>query len=124
MEVENVPLSEVIPYGKNPRKNDKAVDVVARSIKEFGFLVPIVLDKNNVIVAGHTRVKAATKLGLQEIPVIWADELTPEQIKAFRIMDNKSSEYAEWDMELLQQEVAELKALNVDLQLTGLTELE
>ena len=71
MEVENIPISEIIPYNKNPRKNDKAVDIVAKSIKEFGFKVPIILDKNNVIIAGHTRLKAAIKLGLQEIPVLW-----------------------------------------------------
>lgn len=124
MKIENVPLSEVIPYTNNPRKNDKAVDVVAKSIKEFGFKVPIILDKNNVIVAGHTRLKAATKLGLLEVPVVWADDLTPSQIKAFRIMDNKSSEYATWDMDMLKEEIIDLKEEKFDLDLTGLKEVE
>ena len=124
MEVENIPISEIIPYNKNPRKNDKAVDIVAKSIKEFGFKVPIILDKNNVIIAGHTRLKAAEKLGLKEVPVLWADDLTPEQVKAFRIMDNKSSEYAEWDRELLKGELKELLESNFNLELTGLRESE
>ena len=121
MDVENVPIFEIIPYDKNPRKNDKAVDVVAKSIKEFGFKVPIILDKNNVIIAGHTRLKAAEKLGLKEVPVLWADDLTPEQVKAFRIMDNKSSEYADWNLDLLKTELTDLKNLNFDLDLTGFT---
>ena len=121
MDIENVPLSEVIPYENNPRKNDQAVDIVAKSIKEYGFKVPIILDKNNVIIAGHTRLKAALKLGLQEVPVLWADDLTPEQVKAFRIMDNKSSEYADWNLDLLKTELNELKDLNYDLDLTGFT---
>jgi len=119
MEIENIPISEVIPYENNPRKNKKAVDVVAKSIKEFGFKVPIILDKNNVIVAGHTRLKAAIKLGLTEVPIIWADDLNPEQVKAFRIMDNKSIEYASWDMELLKGELEFLKEKGFDLALTG-----
>src|SRR3990167_8503460 len=124
MDVENIPIAEIIPYSKNPRKNDKAVDIVAKSIKEFGFKVPIILDKNNVIIAGHTRLKAAEKLGLKEVPVLWADDLTPEQVKAFRIMDNKSSEYAEWDRELLKGELKELLESNFNLELTGLRESE
>src|SRR3990167_10141697 len=124
MDVENIPIAEIIPYSKNPRKNDKAVDIVAKSIKEFGFKVPIILDKNNVIIAGHTRKLAAEKLGLKEVPVLWADDLTDEQIKAFRIMDNKSSEYAQWDFELLKTELTELKGLNYDLNLTGFSEVE
>src|SRR3990167_10369698 len=124
MDVENIPIAEIIPYSKNPRKNDKAVDIVAKSIKEFGFKVPIILDKNNVIIAGHTRLKAAIKLGLFEVPVIWADDLTPEQVKAFRIMDNKSTEYADWNMDLLKIELLDLKNANYDLDLTGFNEIE
>lgn len=82
-------LSELIPYENNPRKNDEAVDKVALSISAFGFKVPIVIDKNNVIVTGHTRYKAAKKLGLSVVPCIKADDLTDEQIKAFRLADNK-----------------------------------
>lgn len=124
MEVDTVPIAEIIPYEKNPRKNDRAVDIVAKSIKEFGFKVPIILDKDNVIVAGHTRLKAAQKLGIQELPVIWADDLTPEQIKAFRIMDNKSTEYAQWDFDLLKGELSELKELGFNLELTGFSDRE
>ena len=97
-------VEDIIPYENNPRKNDDAVDFVANSIKEFGFKVPIILDKENVIVAGHTRLKAAEKLGLKEVPCIIADDLTDEQIKKFRIADNKTGEVAFWDNELLKEE--------------------
>ena len=119
MEIENVNTSEIVPYEKNPRKNDKAVDIVAKSIKEFGFRVPIILDKDNVIIAGHTRLKAAEKLGITKVPCTRAANLTPEQVRAFRIMDNKSIEYAEWDNDLLKGELNALKDINFDLELTG-----
>lgn len=99
----------LIPYENNPRNNDKAVDIVAKSINEFGFKVPIIVDRNNVIVAGHTRYKAAKKLGLTEVPVIVADDLTDDQIKAFRLVDNKTSEIATWNDELLIQELMNIK---------------
>ena len=121
MEIEIVPLSEILPYEQNPRKNDRAVDVVVKSIKEFGFRNPIMLDKDNVIVAGHTRARAAHKLGLQEVPIIRIEGLTPAQIRAYRIMDNKSQEHSYWDYPLLKKEIFELKKLNVDLGLTGFT---
>lgn len=124
MEIENIPVSEIIPYEKNPRKNEKAVDIVAKSIKEFGFKWPIMVDKDNVIIAGHTRFKAAMKLGLTEVPVIWADDLTEDQIKAFRIMDNKSHEYADWNIDLLKLELEDLKQSNYDLDFTGFSENE
>ena len=89
MDVKNFPLADIKPYEKNPRKNDSAVDAVANSIKEFGFKVPVVIDADNVIVCGHTRFKAAQKLGLESVPCIIADDLSPEQIKAFRLADNK-----------------------------------
>lgn len=95
----------LIPYANNPRSNDNAVDAVAASIKEFGFKVPIVVDGENVIINGHTRLKAAHKLGLKQVPVIVADDLTPEQAKAFRLADNKTSELAEWDADKLQIEL-------------------
>ncbi len=101
-------ISEIKPYDKNPRKNDEAVKYVAESIKQFGFKVPIVIDANNIIVAGHTRWKAAKKLGLSEVPCIVADDLNDEQIKAFRLADNKVSEKAEWDFELLSEELDDL----------------
>lgn len=105
MNVQEIKLKDIKPYGKNPRKNDDAVPYVAESIKQFGFKVPIVIDKNNVIVAGHTRYKAAKKLGFKSVPCIIADDLTDEQIKAFRLADNKVSEKAEWDLDLLDSEI-------------------
>lgn len=105
MNVQEIKLKDIKPYGKNPRKNDNAVPYVAESIKQFGFKVPIVIDKNNVIVAGHTRYKAARKLGFKSVPCIIADDLTDEQIKAFRLADNKVSEKAEWDLDLLDSEI-------------------
>lgn len=102
-------IEKLKPYENNPRFNDKAVDAVAKSIENFGFKVPIVVDKNNVIVTGHTRLKAAQKLGLAQVPVIVADDLTPEKIKAFRLADNKVSELADWDFSKLEAELAGLE---------------
>lgn len=98
-------INKLIPYENNPRFNDDAVDYVANSIKEFGFKVPVVIDKNNVIVAGHTRLKAAMRLGIEDIPCIVADDLTDEQVKAFRLADNKVGEMAIWDYDALEQEL-------------------
>lgn len=103
---------ELIPYVNNPRNNDQAVDAVASSIKNFGFKVPIVIDSKNEIINGHTRLKAAKKLGIEEVPVIVADDLTEDQIKAFRIADNKVAELADWDEELL---LAELDMIEMDM---------
>lgn len=100
---------DLIPYINNPRNNDGAVDKVASSIKNFGFKVPIVVDGDNEIIAGHTRLKAAKKLGMDEVPCIVADDLNDGQIKAFRLADNRVAEFAEWDMELLESELEELK---------------
>ena len=105
MNIIEMKIGDIIPYEKNPRKNDEAVKYVAESIKQFGFKVPIVIDKNNVIVAGHTRYKASKKLGLKEVPCIVADDLTEEQIKAYRLADNKVAELAEWDIDLLGEEL-------------------
>lgn len=101
---------DLSPYAKNPRKNDKAVGAVANSIKEFGFLVPMVIDRNFEIVCGHTRYKATVKLDMKEVPCVIAEELTPTQIKAFRLADNKVSELAGWDFGLLQDLLDELGA--------------
>ena len=101
-------LKEIKPYEKNARKNDDAVKYVAESIIQFGFKVPIVIDKDNVIVAGHTRYKASKELGLETVPCIVADDLTEEQIKAYRLADNKVSEVAEWDFDLLGDELADI----------------
>lgn len=99
---------DLIPYINNPRNNDGAVDKVASSIKNFGFKVPIVVDGDNEIIAGHTRLKAAKKLGMDEVPCIVADDLNDEQIKAYRLVDNRAGEFSEWDMEILQEELKEL----------------
>lgn len=99
-------IRDLIPYENNPRINDNAVEAVANSIREFGFKVPIIIDTNNTIIAGHTRLKACEKLGIDKIPVIIADDLTEEQIKAFRLADNKVSEIAEWDLIKLEEELA------------------
>lgn len=113
MEIINKKINEVIPYEKNPRKNDQAVEYVANSIKEFGFKVPVVIDSQGVVIAGHTRLKAAKRLGLEEVPCIVADDLSEEQIKAFRLADNKVAEKAEWDFDLLNDELAGI--LDIDM---------
>lgn len=117
-------VDELIPYVNNPRQNDDAVDAVASSIKNFGFKVPIVVDGANEIVNGHTRLKAAKKLGLDEVPVIVADDLTPEQIKAFRLADNKVGEIAEWDNSMLLSELEELAELEFDMTQFGFDDLD
>jgi len=119
MKIELRPLAEIKPYEKNPRLNDQAVEAVARSIREFGFRQPIVVDAEGVIVVGHTRWKAATQLGLERVPVHVALELTPEQARAYRIADNATADLAEWNLELLPAELAELQELDVDLSLLG-----
>lgn len=106
-------LNELVPYEKNPRRNDQAVKYVAESIKQFGFKVPMVIDKDNVIVAGHTRYKASIKLRLEKLPCIVAHDLSEAQIKAYRLADNKVAEKSEWDFELLEQELADLFEFNM-----------
>ena len=108
MEIKSVKIKELKPYEKNPRRNDEAVKFVASSIKEFGFKVPIIVDKDMVIIAGHTRYKAAKKLKLKEVPVIMADDLTDEQVKALRLADNKVAERSEWDFDLLTDELTDI----------------
>lgn len=117
IKIEWIESNKIIPYKNNPRSNDDAVDYVANSIKEFGFKVPIVIDKDNTIITGHTRLKAAKRLGIDKIPCIMADELSEEQIKAFRIADNKVSEVSEWDYEKLY---IELDDIDINMSLFGL----
>jgi DNA modification methylase len=119
MKIEMWKIERVKPYEKNPRKNEGAIDAVAKSIQEFGFRVPIVVDGDGVIIAGHTRLKAAEKLGLAEVPVHVARELSDDQVKALRIADNKLHELSAWDMELLPIELADLQGVNFDLSLLG-----
>lgn len=108
MQIVNVPIEQLTPYAKNPRKNDKAVNAVAESIRQFGMKVPCVIDKDGVLITGHTRVKACKVLGLKEVPCIVADDLTEEQVRAFRLADNKVAELADWDYDLLAEELAEI----------------
>lgn len=110
-------IGELKPYENNPRHNDMAVDAVAASIKQFGFKNPVIIDKDGVIVAGHTRYKAAKKLEITDIPCISADDLSEEQIKAFRLADNKTAELAEWDEDLLGKEMQEI--INIDMSQFG-----
>lgn len=113
MQVQSIKISEVKPYGKNPRKNDDGVEAVANSIKEFGWQQPIVVDKDNVIIVGHTRYKAAKKLGMDKVPVVVADSLSPEQVKAYRLADNKTGELTDWDMGLLDDELADIADIDM-----------
>lgn len=122
MDIISVPINQVKPYKYNPRRNDAAVEGVAASIKRFGFKVPIIIDKDNVIVAGHTRLKAAKKLGLKEVPCIMADDLDEEELRAFRLADNKVAEAATWDMGLLQAELNDI--LSIDMEEFGFEFLE
>ena len=119
MQVELRRITTIKPYDKNPRLNDQAVDAVAASIREFGFRQPIVVDEQGVIIVGHTRYKAALKLGLEKVPVHVAVGLTPAQIKAYRLADNQTASLAQWNYDLLPLELAELQTMNFDLNLTG-----
>jgi ParB-like chromosome segregation protein Spo0J len=119
------PIDRPIPYARNSRKIPaKAIDKVAASIKEFGFRVPIVVDKDDVVICGHTRPLAAKKLGLREVPVHVAENLTPAQVKAFRLMDNRSHQETDWNLELPGPELEDMKGLDFDLELTGFDERE
>lgn len=118
MEIIEVGVGDLKPYEHNPRNNDDAVAAVAKSIEEFGFKVPIIIDKDNCIVCGHTRMKAAMVLGLEKVPCIIADDLSEEQIKAFRLADNKVSELATWDMEALEKELSELDEMDLDFDMS------
>jgi len=124
MKIELWELSRIRPYDNNPRHNDQAVEAVARSIREYGFQQPIVVDADGVIIVGHTRWKAARKLGLEKVPVHVARDLSPEQVKAYRIADNKTAELAEWNYELLPIELGELQGMSYDLGLLGFSEEE
>ena len=117
MKLEMVPIKQLIPYRNNPRRNDGAVEYVKNSILAFGFKVPLVIDKDNVIVCGHTRYKAAVKLNIREVPCVRADDLTDEQVRAFRLADNKVAEKSRWDVDKLEEELADLP--DIDMSLFG-----
>lgn len=122
MKVEAKSIDDIRPYENNPRDNEDAVNAVANSIKEFGWQQPIVVDIEGVIIAGHTRYKAAQKLGLKTVPVVVADNLTEEQVKAYRLADNKTAELADWDMDLLNDELDQIR--NIDMSDFGFDELD
>lgn len=124
MKIQTFPPEEVIPYARNPRVNEHAIDKVASSIKEFGFRQPIVVDKEMVIIVGHVRHQAAKRLGLKEVPVHVADNLTAEQIKAYRIADNRVGEESQWDDEFLALEFSELDTAQFDTAILGFDETE
>ena len=117
--IKYIPTNEIKPYENNPRKNDEAVRYVAESIKEFGFKNPVILSKDNVIIAGHTRLKAAKELSITEVPCIYAEDLTDDQIKAFRLADNKVAEMASWDFDKLEEELADI---DIDMSEFGFTD--
>lgn len=119
-----IPIEEIREYENNPRDNDKAVDAVARSIKRYGPRVPAIVDKNNVLIAGHTRIKAAKKLGMTEFPCVRADDLNENEAKAFRLEDNRTQEDSQWDTEALAKEFDGLKNNGFDLLDTGFDEFE
>lgn len=114
MQIEYLDINDIAPYEYNPRDNEKAIPAVAQSIRSFGFLVPVVVDANNILVAGHTRTEAAKLLGMTEVPAIRADYLTQEQVNAFRLIDNKVAEQAVWDFDLLAGEIGKLGNLGLD----------
>lgn len=122
MQIIKKSVNELVPYENNPRHNDDAVEYVANSIEQFGFKVPIIIDKDNVIVAGHTRLKAAKKLGMEYVPCILADDLSDEQVRAFRLADNKVGELAGWDFTKRDEELA--KILDIDMSMFSFKEDE
>lgn len=119
MKIEEIDINLIQPYENNPRNNENSLDKVAKSIKEFGFKVPIIIDKDNIIVAGHTRYLAAKKNEMDKLPCIRADDLTDEQVKAFRLVDNKVTEFSEWDLDLLNMELDDLKEFDIDMSEFG-----
>ena len=124
LEVVDWPIDKLIPYARNPRKNDEVIPQMMAAITEFGFRIPIVAKSDGIVIDGHLRLKAAQRLGLKTVPVALADDLTDAQIKAFRLLANKSANWAEWDDELLSLEMLELNDMDYDLSLTGFSESE
>ena len=118
------PIERIVAYARNPRKNDSAVERMAAAIREFGFKIPVLVRGDGELVDGHLRLKAACKLGMRDIPVIRCDEWTASQVKAFRLLVNRSADWADWDEQLLALEMADLKAVDFDLSFTGFDPLE
>ena len=124
MNVKQLPIKDITPYANNPRKNDRSLPKVKASIKEFGFKQPIVVDKENVIIVGHTRYQASLDLGLKKVPVVVASDLTNAQVKAYRIADNKVAQDSEWDIDLLKLELGEIDKSNIAVDITGFSKAE
>jgi len=124
MNIKQLAIKDITPYANNPRKNDRSLPKVKASIKEFGFKQPIVVDKENVIIVGHTRYHASLDLGLKKVPVLVASDLTDAQVKAYRIADNKVSEDSEWDIDLLKLELGEIDKSNIAVDITGFSKAE
>lgn len=122
IEIKYIPIDDIKPYINNPRLNEEAIPYVMNSIKEFGFKNPIILDKNNVIIAGHTRLESAKRLDMKEVPVIYADDLTEEQIKAFRLADNKVAEKSLWNYTKLDEELENI--LDIDMSMFDFENIE
>lgn len=122
MEIVEKNIDEIVPYNRNPRKNEDAVQYVKASLQEFGWKQPIVVDINNVIVVGHTRWLAAKELGLEKAPCLIASDLTDEQIKAYRLADNKTAEFASWDFELMDSEIADI--IDIDMTNFGFVDID
>src|ERR1700722_20299746 len=118
-EIQMWPIDKLVCYARNPRKNDKAVDRMCGSIREFGFKIPCLVRSDGEVIDGHLRLKAARKLDIAEVPVILCDEWTPAQVKAFRLMVNRSATWADWDEDLLALELQEIQESDFDLSLTG-----
>src|SRR6266849_10589691 len=124
MQLEMWPLTRLVLYIRNPRKNDHVVDRMMSSIRDFGFRIPVLARSNGEVIDGHLRLKAAERLGIAEVPVILCDDWTDAQVKAFRLLVNRSVNWADWDTELLSLELSDLKGLDFDLELTGFDERE
>lgn len=124
MQIELRPTDSLVEYSRNPRKNDHVVEKMVSAIREFGFRIPIVAKSDGTVVDGHLRLKAARQMGLEEVPVVLADDLTDAQIKAFRLLANRSASWADWDNELLRLEFDELQELGFDLEMTGFSDGE
>lgn len=124
LQIEYVDVVDITPYENNPRDNEQAIASVAKSIQDFGFLVPVVLDENNVVIAGHTRVEASKSLGLNEVPTIRVDNLSEAQVKAFRLIDNKVSELARWDFDMLSDEINQLHNSGIEFTEFGWSQEE
>lgn len=124
MQVENWNIDDVKPYENNPRNNDEAVEYVANSIREFGFQQPLVVDSDGVLIVGHTRLKAAKELGLESVPVVVASDLTDEQVRAYRLADNKVAEASSWDWNMLNEELENIDWLDLNMEKFGFKDLE